>query len=191
MNLRLLSPGGVLVGLAVGACLLLLWVLTAQTIDDGGRHYLDIADKAPQCGSDLPIESDDLAHLYPFGKKVGVRFPATFARVVDHLFDEDRLPECYVTKDRARAQGWARDRTLADVLPGLSIGGDFFGNREGHLPPQYNGSYRSADLDYVRGTRGAVRLVYVHRRADEGLIWVTTDHYDSFTKIYCGPSVCD
>ena len=81
--------------------------------------------------------------------------------------------------------GWRAGRTVATAVPSHSIGGDYFGNREGLLPAKY-GNYREADLDYDRGYRGASRLVFVQGRTDEGLIWVTTDHYDSFTKIYCG-----
>ena len=148
-------------------------------------------DTAPQCGEDLDIEREDFQALFDLGAQVGVRYPATFARVVDHMYDEDRLPNCYMTKDQARDQGWQRGTTMDQAAPGRSIGGDYFGNREGRLPSQYNGDYREADLDYVRGGRGASRLVYVRGRADEGLIWVTTDHYDSFTRVYCGASVCD
>ena len=150
-----------------------------------------VVERGPQCAATLEIEQEDFLPLYDMGMALGLEYPATFARVVDHLYDENRLPDCYLTKDQARSMGWRLGRTVATAVPSHSIGGDYFGNREGLLPAKYIGNYREADLDYDRGHRGASRLVYVQGRTDEGLIWVTTDHYDSFTKIYCGQRVCD
>ena len=150
-----------------------------------------VVERGPQCAATLEIEQEDFLPLYDMGMALGLEYPATFARVVDHLYDENRLPDCYLTKDQARSMGWRGGRTVATAVPSHSIGGDYFGNREGLLPAKYIGNYREADLDYDRGHRGASRLVYVQGRTDEGLIWVTTDHYDSFTKIYCGQRVCD
>jgi len=150
-----------------------------------------LVERGPQCAANLEIEQEDFLPLYEMGMALGLEYPATFARVVDHLRDENRLPDCYLTKDQARSMGWRRGRTVATAVPSHSIGGDYFGNRESLLPAKYTGNYREADLDYDRGHRGASRLVYVQGRTDEGLIWVTTDHYDSFTKIYCGQRVCD
>ena len=147
-------------------------------------------ENGPQCGADLIIEVDDFQPLYERAVALGIEYPATFARVVDHLYDENRLPDCYLTKGQARRQGWGRGRSVAQALPNHSIGGDRFGNREGLLPAAYTGAYVEADLDYDQGSRGAVRLVFVQGRTDEGLIWVTTDHYESFSKIYCGRRVC-
>lgn len=150
-----------------------------------------LVERGPQCAATLEIEQEDFLPLYDMGMALGLEYPATFARVVDHLYDENRLPNCYLTKDQARSMGWRLGRTVATAVPSHSIGGDYFGNREGLLPAKYIGNYREADLDYDRGHRGASRLVFVQGRTDEGLIWVTTDHYDSFTKIYCGQRVCD
>ena len=136
------------------------------------------------CGYDLEVEREDWERLSALARREGVEFPNTFARVVDHLYDEDRLPSCYFTKNQARDQGWQRGVTVRDVAPGRAIGGDFFGNREGRLPSRYNGDYREADIDYDGGGRGANRLVYVQGRADEGLVWLTTDHYESFIPLF-------
>lgn len=148
-------------------------------------------ESGPQCGANLAIEVDDFQPLYELAVSMGIEYPGTFARIVDHLYDEKRLPSCYLTKRQARRQGWGPGRSMAQAVPNHSIGGDRFGNREGLLPEAYAGAYVEADLDYDDGRRGAVRLVFVQGRTDEGLIWVTTDHYDSFTKIYCGQRVCN
>ena len=62
---------------------------------------------------------------------------------------------------------------------GKSIGGDYFGNREGLLPE--GESYRECDIDYAGGYRGAERLVY---STDDWDIYYTEDHYESFVWVY-------
>ena len=59
---------------------------------------------------------------------------------------------------------------------GVMIGGDYFQNREGRLPP---GDYREADVDYFAENRGTKRLVYTSGCN----IYYTSDHYGSFTKL--------
>lgn len=96
-----------------------------------------------------------------------------------HLYNE--LPPNFITKKEAKAKGWvAREGNLDEVLPGMSIGGDRFGNREGQLPEKKGRHYFECDIDYTGGRRGAKRLVY----SDDGLIFYTEDHYASFTKLY-------
>ena len=60
---------------------------------------------------------------------------------------------------------------------GVMIGGDYFQNREGRLPP---GDYREADVDYFAENRGTKRLVYTSGCN----IYYTSDHYGSFIKLY-------
>ena len=59
---------------------------------------------------------------------------------------------------------------------GVMIGGDYFQNREGRLPP---GDYREADVDYFGENRGTKRLVY----SSGCNIYYTGDHYGTFTKL--------
>lgn len=89
-----------------------------------------------------------------------------------------KLPDKFVAKREAHRMGWRPGRDLWSVpaLHGKSIGGDRFGNREGHLP---NGSWREADLDYRGGHRGAKRLLF----SADGLRRVTVDHYQTFVEI--------
>ncbi|WP_448321887.1 ribonuclease domain-containing protein [Streptomyces sp. CO7] len=68
---------------------------------------------------------------------------------------------------------------LAEVAPGKSIGGDVFSNREGRLPSASGRTWREADINYVSGFRNADRLVY----SSDWLIYKTTDHYATFTRI--------
>ncbi len=93
-----------------------------------------------------------------------------------HLFGH--LPANYITKNEARDLGWvSSEGNLWDVAPGMSIGGDRFGNYEGLLP---EGSYRECDVNYAGGFRGGERLIY----GSDGSVWYTNDHYESFTQLY-------
>ena len=98
-----------------------------------------------------------------------------------YLYTFDELPLNYLTKEEARELGWVvSEGNLWDVADGMVIGGDYFGNREGLLPEDPNRDYYEADVNYFGGFRGAERLVY----SDDGLIYYTDDHYDSFTLLY-------
>ncbi len=95
------------------------------------------------------------------------------------LFEE--LPPNYLTKDEAYDRGWVpQDGNLWEIAPGHSIGGDRFGNREGLLPEARGRQYYEADVNYDGGRRGAERLVF----SDDGLIFYTGDHYNSFEKLF-------
>ena len=87
------------------------------------------------------------------------------------------LPSNFITKSDAQALGWdSRQGNLWDVAPGMSIGGDVFGNREGLLPKAKGRTYYECDIDYEGGYRGSKRIVY----SNDGLIYYTEDHYHTF-----------
>lgn len=100
-------------------------------------------------------------------------------RVVDYVKKNGKLPDYYLTKNEARKQGWSPQKgDLCEILPGKAIGGDRFGNREGLLPKQKGRAYFEADLNYSCGHRNADRLVY----SNDGLVYITKDHYKTFQK---------
>ncbi len=91
-----------------------------------------------------------------------------------------KLPAFYMTKKQAREAGWdAKKGNLCDVLPGRAIGGDRFSNREKSLPIAQGRQWFEADINYRCGHRGADRLLY----SSDGMIFVTHDHYKSFTQV--------
>ena len=90
------------------------------------------------------------------------------------------LPDNYITKKEAEAMGWRSGVTLDKAAPGMSIGGSRFGNREGLLPDKKGRTWYECDIDYVRGGRNAKRIVY----SNDGLIFYTEDHYNSFEQLY-------
>lgn len=93
----------------------------------------------------------------------------------------DKLPNNYLTKREASDLGWqSNEGNLWDVTDRMSIGGDRFGNREGLLPEKDGRQYYECDINYEGGYRGAERLVY----SNDGLIYYTADHYESFELLY-------
>ena len=91
-----------------------------------------------------------------------------------------KLPEYYVLKETAEAAGWKSKRgNLSDVMPGRVIGGDYYKNRDGRLPTKPGRIWREADFDYTGGFRNNNRLIY----SNDGLLFVTYDHYRSFYEI--------
>lgn len=92
-----------------------------------------------------------------------------------------KLPSNFVTKKEAQAAGWDNKKgNLQKVIPGASIGGDRFGNYEGLLPEKKGRKYYECDINYEGGYRGAERIIY----SNDGLIFYTEDHYESFEALY-------
>jgi len=52
-------------------------------------------------------------------------------------------------------------------------------NREGKLPGKSGRTWREADINYTSGFRNSDRILY----SSDWLIYKTTDHYQTFTKI--------
>ena len=99
--------------------------------------------------------------------------------VVNYLRKYGHLPENFVTKKEAQAAGWTGG-SLEKILPGTCIGGDRFGNYEGLLPKAKGRTWTECDIDTLgKNSRGAKRLVF----SNDGLIYYTDDHYDSFTEV--------
>ncbi|MDO5118446.1 MAG: ribonuclease domain-containing protein [Coriobacteriales bacterium] len=97
-----------------------------------------------------------------------------------------RVPDNYISKTKARNAGWINtEGNLWDVLPGKSIGGGGYYNEgwgdEPILPETPEGrDWRECDINYQGGYRGPERLVY----SDDGLVFYTGDHYESFERLY-------
>ncbi|MBQ6335372.1 MAG: ribonuclease [Erysipelotrichaceae bacterium] len=95
-----------------------------------------------------------------------------------------KLPSNFVTKAEAKKMGWEASKgNLQKVCKGCSIGGDSFSNREGILPKKKGRKYYECDIDYQGGTRNAKRIVF----SNDGLIYYTEDHYNSYELLYGEP----
>ena len=121
----------------------------------------------------------------------------TSAEVIQELIEEDgwyysaeevalyihtygHLPDNYITKSEAASLGWEGGNVEA-YAPGYAIGGDLFGNREGLLPDAKGRYYYECDIDTLGAdSRGANRIVF----SNDGLIYLTRDHYESFELLY-------
>ncbi len=91
-----------------------------------------------------------------------------------------KLPGNFITKKEAQALGW-EGGSLEPYAPGKCIGGDKFGNYEGILPKADGRTYKECDIDTLGAdSRGAKRIVF----SNDGLIYYTEDHYESFTLLY-------
>lgn len=92
-----------------------------------------------------------------------------------------KLPNNYISKKEAYIAGWEVDKDNLDtVLPGMSIGGDEFGNFDNKLPSSPSRIYYEADVDYMGGARNSKRIVY----SNDGLIFYTEDSYENFERLY-------
>lgn len=101
--------------------------------------------------------------------------------VAEYIYLYGHLPDNFITKKEAKALGWvSSEGNLAEVAPGKSIGGDYFGNFEGNLPEKKGREYHECDIDSDGGYRGAKRLVF----SNDGLIYYTEDHYNTFELLY-------
>ena len=101
--------------------------------------------------------------------------------VAAYLHQYGHLPSNFITKKEAKKLGWvSSEGNLREVAPGMSIGGDYFGNYEGNLPEADGRDYHECDIDSDGGYRGAKRIVY----SNDGLIYYTEDHYETFELLY-------
>ena len=101
--------------------------------------------------------------------------------VAEYLHTYGHLPSNFIKKKAAQKLGWvSSEGNLWDVAPGMSIGGDYFGNYEGILPESNDRDYYECDIDFDGSYRGAKRIVY----SNDGLIYYTEDHYETFELLY-------
>ena len=103
--------------------------------------------------------------------------------VADYIITFGKLPSNFITKKEAKKLGWPGGG-LEEYAPGMCIGGDFFGNYEGLLPSKEGRKYYECDIDTLgKSKRGAKRIIY----SNDGLIYYTDDHYESFELLYGEP----
>ena len=89
-----------------------------------------------------------------------------------------KLPKNYITKNQARDLGWSGG-SVQKYAPGKAIGGDTFSNNEKRLPTGVK--YKECDIDTDGASeRGAKRIIF----GNDGSVWYTEDHYETFTRLY-------
>ncbi len=139
-----------------------------EEVDTAGN-----ADAPPQTSGDPDVQ----------GKisKEGAYYSKEDVALYIHTFG--KLPPNFIKKSEAEKLGW-QNGPLDKYAPGKCIGGDFFANVERKLPTKSGRIYRECDIDTLGAReRGAKRIVY----SNDGLIYYTGDHYESFTLLYGNP----
>ena len=97
-----------------------------------------------------------------------------------HLKYNGRLPEYYISKTDAQNLGWNKNnKKLSDVAPGYMMYGEVYRNKNYHLPNKKGRIWYEADIDYESGHRNTKRIVF----SNDGLIFITYDHYQTFIEI--------
>ncbi len=90
------------------------------------------------------------------------------------------LPDNYITYSEAKNAGY---RTylgnLHLIAKGKLLTKGVYRNKNGHLPTAPNRIWYEADINYKEGYRNSQRILY----SNDGLIFVTYDHYKTFYEI--------
>ena len=90
------------------------------------------------------------------------------------------LPPYTISDDDAYDLGWRPKRgNLHEIAPGKMLTRGIYKNRDGHLPTADGRIWFEADINYVSGRRNTERILF----SNDGLIFVTYDHYASFIEI--------
>lgn len=104
----------------------------------------------------------------------------TKQEVAFYIYTYGHLPSNFITKKEAESLGWSGG-SLEPYAPGKCIGGNRFGNYEGILPEKEGRQYTECDIDTLGAEkRGAKRIVF----SNDGLIYYTEDHYETFELLY-------
>lgn len=159
-----------------GALLALLLVFSVLSGCGGAAPDVPSSTAAPAADAVSPGESDESspAALDEGGEYTSAEDVALYLHLYAHL------PQNFITKKDARALGW-NGGGLDEYADGKCIGGDRFGNYEGLLPDAPGREYHECDIDTLHAaSRGAKRIVY----SNDGLIYYTEDHYESFILLY-------
>jgi len=91
-----------------------------------------------------------------------------------------KLPNYYITKYKAEEIGYKSYLgKLSKVVPGKMLFKGVYRNKNGHLPNAPNRVWYEADINYNSGHRGTERILF----SNDGLIFVTYDHYHTFIEI--------
>ena len=141
---------------------------------------------APEDAEPLPEEPERPGNAPSEDQSVGLdALPengtyTTKEDVALYIHTYGHLPDNFITKKEAQELGWPGG-SLEPYAPGMCIGGNRFGNYEGLLPEAQGRTYTECDVDTLGAkSRGAKRIVF----SNDGLIYYTGDHYESFELLY-------
>ena len=93
---------------------------------------------------------------------------------------QGKLLDYYITYQEAVKLGFKPQvGNLDKVAPGKMITRGQYFNRNGHLPEKPGRIWYEADINYSGGYRNSERILY----SNDGLIFITLDHYRTFVEI--------
>lgn len=156
----------------------------AETLLESEQEYEDKTEKTPTSAArqetEVQTEAETIAETTE-EKSIDKNGSYTTKEDVSlYLYTYNQLPQNFITKKEAEALGW-EGGSLEPYAPGKCIGGSRFGNYEELLPEKEGRQYYECDIDTLGAEkRGAKRLVY----SDDGLIYYTADHYETFELLY-------
>lgn len=90
-----------------------------------------------------------------------------------------KLPEYYITENEIQNLGWEWGDSPVKFAPGKMITMGEYRNDNGHLPNAPGRIWYEADINYYSGKRNKHRILY----SNDGLMFVTYDHYRTFIEV--------
>lgn len=96
-----------------------------------------------------------------------------------YLKNNGKLPDYYISKIEAKQKGWKPSKWPSNFIGNNLIAGGIYHNDDGHLPIKDDRIWYEADINYKTGKRNNQRIVW----SNDGLIFVTYDHYETFYEI--------
>ena len=145
----------------------------------------DVQELPTEEPAELPVspEPEEIPEPEPEPEKPAIDENGSYddkENVALYIHTYGKLPPNYITKAEAQDLGW-EGGSVERYAPGKCMGGMKFGNYEGLLPKKNGRQYYECDIDTLgESSRGAKRIVY----SNDGLVYYTDDHYESFTLLY-------
>ncbi|MBR5451570.1 MAG: phage head morphogenesis protein [Clostridia bacterium] len=96
------------------------------------------------------------------------------------LKNQKGLPDYYISKEELKALGWNPGERPSQYAPGKMLTMGIYKNSDGRLPETENRVWYEADINYTPGRRNQHRVVW----SNDGLIFVTYDHYRTFYEVF-------
>ena len=153
---------------------------SASVFEDSGSEETDVSEEISlpaETGPEETTVTDETEEELQIDENGAY---TTKQEVAFYIYTYGHLPSNFITKKEAESLGWSGG-SLEPYAPGKCIGGNRFGNYEGLLPEKDGRKYTECDIDTLGAEkRGAKRIVF----SNDGLIYYTEDHYETFELLY-------
>lgn len=175
-----------LLGLFLLSLCMLFTAVGCTPLEDGGAVESSVTEEASQPESiDEEFSQEAKGDIQEDqSDALAVEEDGTYTskdEVALYIHTYGKLPSNFISKTKARKAGWdSKEGNLDEVLPGMSIGGSQFKNYDGQLPDAQGRSWTECDINYIGGYRGAERIIF----SNDGLVYYTDDHYETFEQLY-------